>query len=108
MNTTIFLKSGELFDKVKISQIVKIFSTENYSEIQTDDNQKYITKMTISEWESFLIDKNFIRIQRSHIVNRNIIDTIDLKNNLINTTFGPLKIGRAYKIKLIADLSCFK
>lgn len=81
--------------------IVFVETVEKTAYIYTVDKKHKIGRVTLSDLESRLDDKKFIRVHRSYIINTDYIDYINKKNNQNQIkikyydTFIP--IGRTYK-----------
>ena len=62
---------------IKVSSIIAVRASQNYSNIYTCDGKEYITPKSISEWDSRLPEQNFCRIHKSALINFDFIDKID-------------------------------
>jgi len=54
---------------VKMSEIIAITASREYSYIYTNTGKEYLTSYNISEWDNRLPDQHFCRIHRSTIIN---------------------------------------
>lgn len=81
--------------------ILFVETVEKMAYIYTIDKKHKIGRVTLSDMESRLDDKKFIRVHRSYIINSDYIDYIKKKNNQNQIkikhydTFIP--VGRTYK-----------
>ncbi len=93
-NELVFFKSGYDILSVKLNEIRFITSDLDYTEIHTSD-KKLLSKKTLSNWEEDL-DKNFIRVHKSYIVNLSHVNKVS--GNEIELNSGEsIPIGRAFK-----------
>lgn len=90
---------------VYVNDIKWLTAYGNYVQIYTADSV-FLMRATMKEMDIKLDSQQFIRIHRSHIINKCVIKGIKSKNgqSILNTICGsPLPIGRSYKRKLIQD-----
>lgn len=74
----VFIKQKTHFLKVKLADILFLKSDHVYVEIHTVQNEKYVLRESLVDFESKL-NTDFIRIHRSYIVNFTHIDFVDAK-----------------------------
>ena len=60
---------------VEIDNIVRIEAISNYSKLFFSDGKTLVVAKLLRYFEELLSDKQFIRIHRTHIVNRSFIST---------------------------------
>jgi len=72
----VFLKNGYELVKVFLKDILYLTAEGNYISVVMQ-NGKLLTRMTISEMENSLPKSGFIRVHRSHIINREHIERIE-------------------------------
>ena len=101
----ILANSGRKSKFVKISSIKCVLAAGVYSEILTDENEKFLFLRPLIEWESRLPAKNFLRIHRSTIVNLEFIERIEKKFSqnqriYLRETAEPLTFSRRYASQL--------
>lgn len=65
----IALHTAEGIHLVEKSQIVKVEAMSNYSIFMLEQNKKIVVSKTLKEFETLLNDKNFMRVNRSVILN---------------------------------------
>jgi len=96
-----FIKVGNQIEKIEIGQILFIEALENYVNIYTS-TRKYLTLVGLSQIEAFLKDADFLKVQRSYIIARAAIGSID--GNTI--CIGPhrIPISRKWKDEVLADI----
>jgi len=101
-NKEVFVKKGSTLVKLKMKEIIYIEALENYVTLATG-NRKFTFLNTMKRLESQLPSDIFIRVHRSFIVNRRMIQTIresslDLivGNNILN-----IPVGKSYRALLM-------
>ncbi len=94
----LFIKQDNIFKKVKFDEILFIKSDHIYIEINTIDNHKYLVRDSLNEYINKLT-KDFIRVQRSYIVNLNYLQAINNKFVIINDNQIP--IGKNYREEIM-------
>jgi DNA-binding LytR/AlgR family response regulator len=102
----IFIKKGSSLVKLKIKDIVFIEALENYITLNTTDG-KYLIHFTMKGIENQLPSALFLRIHRSYIINKSIINaihenTLDL---IVGGTIRSLPIGKSYRETLMNDIN---
>jgi len=102
----IFIKKGSSLVKLKIKEIVFIEALENYITLNTTAG-KYLIHFTMKGIESQLPSAIFLRIHRSYIVNRSMIQAIheDFLDLVIGDTIKTLPIGKSYREVLMNDIN---
>lgn len=65
---------------VRIDEIFNCQSDGNYTTFMFKDNRKIMVSSNLKSYESILLQHNFIRVHRSHIININHIDRIQKKD----------------------------
>lgn len=99
----VFIKRNSKLEKVEINQIEFIQSEGNYCVISTE-RKKYALKMSLIKVKKMLDSHPFARVNKRHIVNMNLITSIDLSTNQINIDDISFAIGRTYKEGLLKRL----
>lgn len=102
----IFIKSGSSLVKLKLRDIVYVEALENYVTLNTTD-EKYTIHFTMKAIESQLPSGVFIRVHRSFIVNKTMIQTIR-ENTLDLNVGGTLKsipVGKSYRDSLLHEIN---
>jgi two-component system, LytTR family, response regulator len=74
---SVFLEVNSKWQFIKITSIIKISSSGNYSEISTINGVKGLTTKSLKEWEIRLPESAFIRIHRSTIINIDYIEKVE-------------------------------
>ena len=102
----IFIKKGTALVKLKLNDIIYIEALENYINIYTSD-EKYTIHFTMKAIEKNLPYGIFIRVHRSFIVNRSMIQNI--KEKSLDLMFRGEKInipiGKSYRDYLLNKIN---
>jgi two-component system LytT family response regulator len=101
----IFILANNTHQFIKMSNIIKITSAGNYSEIETKYKFKGLVYKSLKEWENKLPDKNFARIHRNAIINLEYVERVE---EWFNSSFRvymknvdkPLIMSRRYATSL--------
>ncbi len=102
----IFIKKGSSLVKLKISEIIYIEALENYITLNTNDD-KFTIHFTMKAIETQLPSGVFIRVHRSFIINKSMIQTIK-ENSLDLLVGGSLKsvpVGKSFRDSLLNDIN---
>jgi DNA-binding LytR/AlgR family response regulator len=84
--------------QVHLNQIVYIEGLKNYVIVHIIGDEKHITYLTMSEIEMALPQNQFIRIHKSFIVNKSMIQSIEGNTITVNSKIQ-LTLGHTYKDK---------
>ncbi len=98
----IFLKTGRIFKKFNLNEIIYIEAYGIYSKLYTEAG-KFLVNDTISKIEIKLMMQDFIRVHKSYIINTNKITSFGAAYFEVNDKKIP--IGVSYKAKLSGLLS---
>lgn len=90
----IYVKSDRRFFRVNLNDILFIEGLKDYVLIHLD-GQKIITRMTIKNIHELLPKHNFMRVNRSYIINKTKIDSFD--NNDVFIGKHEISIGNMYR-----------
>ncbi|MBW6501939.1 MAG: LytTR family DNA-binding domain-containing protein [Bacteroidales bacterium] len=102
----IFIKKGSSLVKLKIKEIVFVEALENYVTLNTNSD-KYTIHFTMKAIESQLPSSVFIRVHRSFIINKSMIQAIK-ENSLdiiIGNTVKNVPVGKSFKDGLLNDIN---
>lgn len=91
----IILKTEGMHRKLALSEIVYIESQGNDIKITMTSNVSFISKSKITELESALASKGFVRIHRSFIINIEFVSAYN--NNEVLLGNHQIPVGRSYK-----------
>lgn len=97
LNTNyIFVKKGNHFKKIVISEILWVESKGKYCSLQTE-KIKVLVDLPIRDLSTKLEHVEFIRVHKSYLVNLRHIDFIDKANAIVNIMNKDIPIGRSFK-----------
>lgn len=105
-NEEIFIKNGSSLVKLKLRDIIYVEALENYVTLNTTDD-KYTIHFTMKAIESQLPSGVFIRVHRSFIVNKTMIQSIR-ENTLDLNVGGTLKsipVGKSFRDSLLNEIN---
>ncbi len=102
----IFIKKGPSLVKLKLKDIIYIEALENYVTLNTLDD-KFTIHFTMKAIESQLPSGIFIRVHRSFIINKSMIQTI--KENSLDLLVGDalksIPVGKSFRDTLLDDIN---
>lgn len=90
----IFIKSERRYFKINFGDILFIEGLKDYSILQLED-QRVVTKMNLKNIHEQLPGKQFLRVNKSYIVNVSRIDSFDTNDIFIKSY--EIAIGGSYK-----------
>jgi DNA-binding LytR/AlgR family response regulator len=102
----IFIKKGSSLVKLKLRDIIYIEALENYVTLTTS-NDKFTIHFTMKAIENQLPSGVFIRVHRSFIINKSMIQTIN-EGSLDLNVGGSMKnipVGKSFKDSLLNDIN---
>ena len=102
----IFIKKGSSLVKLKLTEIIFIEALENYITLNTNDD-RFTIHFTMKAIENQLPSGVFIRVHRSFIINKSMIQTI--KENSLDLIIGgsikSIPVGKSYRDSLLNDIN---
>lgn len=102
----IFIKKGSSLVKLKLKEIIYIEALENYVTLSTNDD-KFTIHFTMKAIENQLPSGVFIRVHRSFIVNKSMIQVI--KENSLDMIVGKdlknIPVGKSFRDSLLKDIN---
>jgi len=102
----IFIKKGSSLVKLKLKEIIYIEALENYVTLSTN-NDKFTIHFTMKAIENQLPSGVFIRVHRSFIVNKSMIQII--KENSLDMIVGKdlknIPVGKSFRDSLLKDIN---
>lgn len=102
----IFIKNGSSLVKLKLKEIVYVEALENYVTLNTSDD-KYTIHFTMKAIESQLPSSLFVRVHRSYIVNKSMVQSIK-ENSLeliVGDTIKSIPVGKSYRDSFLNDIN---
>jgi DNA-binding LytR/AlgR family response regulator len=102
----IFIKKGSSLVKLKLRDIIFIEALENYVTLTTSDD-KFTIHFTMKAIENQLPSGVFIRVHRSFIINKSMIQAI--KENTLDLNVGgsvkSIPVGKSFRDSLLNDIN---
>ena len=102
----IFIKKGSSLVKLKLKDIVFVEALENYVTLNTNTD-KFTIHFTMKAIENQLPSAVFIRVHRSFIINKSMIQAI--KDNSLDISVGHsvknIPVGKSFKDSLLNDIN---
>lgn len=102
----IFIKKGSSLVKLKLRDIVFVEALENYVTLNTNSD-KFTIHFTMKAIESQLPSGVFIRVHRSFIINKSMIQAI--KENSLDISIGNsvknIPVGKSFRDSLLNDIN---
>ncbi len=104
MNHNASIEVDERSRLLKVSDIVVITATGDYSEIVCEDGQKLLVSKALKDWEERLPAKHFTRIHRSTLINVGFVEKVESWFNRsyrihLQQLKEPLVMSRRYAAK---------
>lgn len=102
----IFIKSGSSLVKLKLRDIIYIEALENYVTLNTND-EKYTIHFTMKAIENQLPSGVFIRVHRSFIVNKTMIQSIKESSLelIIGNSVRTIPVGKSFRDSLLNEIN---
>lgn len=94
--------SGALF--FSPAHIIRLQGEGNYTQFYLLNNKTYLSAKTMKEYGEILVQHNFIRIHKSHLVNRAFIESYHNEGTIILHNKIRLPVSRQRKPEVIAAL----
>lgn len=86
------------------AEIIRLEGEGNYTQFYFSGGKKYLSAKTMKEYEEILVHHNFIRIHKSHLVNRNFIDSFLNEGMVVLKDSTSLPVSRQRKQEVAAAL----
>jgi DNA-binding LytR/AlgR family response regulator len=102
----IFIKKGSSLVKLKLREIVYVEALENYVTLNTGTD-KYTIHFTMKAIESQLPSGVFIRVHRSYIINKKMIQAIkeSTLDIMVGQTIKNIPVGKSFRDTLLNDIN---
>ena len=98
MQDAIFIKSKNRLVKVALHDILFVEANDIYANVYTQDN-KYMVNYTLKAIVEKFPEKNFLRVHRSYLVNRHMVEAIEYNDLLLKGHRIP--VGKTYREDLM-------
>jgi DNA-binding LytR/AlgR family response regulator len=102
----IFIKKGSSLVKLKLKDIIYIEALENYVTLTTNED-RFTIHFTMKAIENQLPSGVFIRVHRSFIINKSMIQAIK-ENSLdliVGDTIKSIPVGKSFRESLLDDIN---
>jgi len=99
----VFIKKRNRLEKVAINDIKFLEADGNYCIISTE-TKRFILKMSLKKASEVLSTHDFLRVNKSSILNMNEVSSIVLSDNQMILGNKEFPIGKRYKAKVIKRL----
>jgi DNA-binding LytR/AlgR family response regulator len=102
----IFIKKGSSLVKLKLKDIIFVEALENYVTLTTNE-EKFTIHFTMKAIENHLPSGVFIRVHRSYIINKSMIQSIK-ENSLdliVGNTIKSIPVGKSFRDMLLNDIN---
>lgn len=96
-----FIKCENRYEKIVLDQILYVEAMQNYSVVHTT-GEKYMTLMSLKSFGELLPDEQFIRVQKSFIVNVSKVET--LEGHQVKVAGKRVPLGRQQRDELYEKL----
>jgi DNA-binding LytR/AlgR family response regulator len=102
----IFIKKGSSLVKLKLREIVFVEALENYVTLNTNTD-KFTIHFTMKAIESQLPSGVFIRVHRSFIINKSMIQAIKESSLdiMVGHTLKNIPVGKSFRDSLLSDIN---
>lgn len=77
--------------------LIRCESESNYTWFYLEGGEKILASKTLKSFESILLDQSFVRVHRSHLVNKNFITGVDKADVLILKDGSQIPLARNKK-----------
>jgi len=79
---------------IPVSDIIRCEADSNYTHFFLKDKTKFTSSKTLKEYEGVLSQNDFVRVHKSHIVNKNHIDSIRDESCIVMSDKSEVEISR--------------
>ena len=86
------------------AEIIRLEGEGNYTQFYLSNGKKYLSAKTMKEYEEILVHHNFLRIHKSHLVNRNFIESFLNEGMVVLKDSTLLPVSRQRKQEVAATL----
>lgn len=98
MEDAIFIKSKNRLVKVALHEILFVEANDIYANVYTQES-KYLVNYTLKAIAEKFPEKNFLRVHRSYLVNRHMVEAIEYNDLLLKGHRIP--VGKTYREDLM-------
>ena len=86
------------------AEIIRLEGEGNYTRFFLSDGRKHLSSKTMKEYEEILLQHHFLRVHKSHLVNKNFIDHYHNEGSIILKNKTQLPVSRQRKQEVAAAL----
>ncbi len=86
------LRQGE--KKLQVNTIMRCEADSNYTHFFLKDHSKFTASKTLKQCEELLSEKDFIRVHKSHLINRQFIQSLKSDNHVMLTDGSIIEVSR--------------
>jgi two-component system, LytTR family, response regulator len=86
------------------AKLIRCEADSNYTWFYLADERKILVSKTMKEYEEILLEHNFIRIHKSHLINKKYIDYLVNEGSIMLTNQLQLPVSRLRKQAVINSL----
>lgn len=94
------LASSEGTYFVSPSEVIRCEGDNNYSRFFFTDRKPFLVSKTLKEYDELLTDHGFIRVHKSHLVNRTYVQRFDREGNLWMSDGSHVPVSRRNRDKI--------
>ena len=87
-------------------QIIRLQAESNYTFIYTREHKPIIMAKVLADYEDLLAPFGFVRIHRSHLVNRQHIHAVRKDGRIVMDDMSEAAISRRKRRDVLKNLSC--
>lgn len=91
----LIVKEGRTMVRLNCNEIKWLESDSNYTTINLKNGNRRVVRISLSELQQQLPDNQFLRIHKSHIINKKYVTEIKTNNIMLDTI--ELPVGRSYQ-----------
>lgn len=102
LNNALFIKDGQLFIKVRFSEILYLESEHVYVNVHTV-GKAFLVRSSLHDYLQLFDSNFFFRIHRSYVINLEHIQSINAEYVIINGVTLP--IGKSFRDQLLSRLN---
>jgi two-component system LytT family response regulator len=87
------------------NEIIRLEGESNYTRFYFVNQKPMLVSKTLKEYEDILLDHNFLRVHKSHLVNKKFVKHLDKEGLLWLTDGNHIAVSRRKKEEVMRELS---
>ena len=91
---TLAINGSQGMQFLKISEIIRLEGDRNYTLFILNGDRKHLASKTLKEYEELLVDKGFVRIHKSHLVNRSFVESLTPDGMILMKDKSQVEVSR--------------